>query len=133
MDKPFEDHGLFSWCELMTTDFDKSLAYYTKVLGWEVREVPGRNNSRYALVTNDNSSEPFAGILTMPESLKARGVPSFWQSYVTVDNVEHTLELALANGGEVVLPAMDIERIGRIASFRDPQGGVISVIKYDRQ
>lgn len=133
MDKPFEDHGLFSWCELMTTDFDQSFEFYSKVLGWTLREVPGRNGSRYALVMNENSSEPFAGILTMPEPLKQRGAPSFWQAYVTVDDVDTTLEKAQQNGAQVVLEPMDIERIGRIASFRDPQGGVMSVIKYARK
>ncbi|SON48809.1 VOC family protein [Vibrio tapetis] len=132
MDKPFEDHGLFSWSELMTTDFDQSLEFYTKVMGWSVREVPGRNNSRYGLITNENSTEPFAGMLSMPEPLKARGIPSFWQAYVTVDDVEATLGSAVENGAEVVMPAMDIERIGRVASFRDAQGGVISIIKYAR-
>ncbi|MDC5851870.1 VOC family protein [Vibrio europaeus] len=133
MDKPFEDHGLFSWCELMTTDFEKSLEFYSNVLGWTLREVPGRNQSRYALVMNENSSEPFAGILTMPEPLKERGVPSFWQAYVTVEDVDETLEKALENGAQVVVEPMDIERIGRIASFRDPLGSVLSVIKYARK
>ncbi len=133
MDKPFEDHGLFSWCELMTTDFDNSMNFYTKVLGWTLREVPGRNNSRYALAMNENSSQPFAGLLTMPKQLEQRGVPSFWQAYVTVDNVEDTLAKATDNGAEILLPPMDIERIGRIASFRDPQGGVMSIIRYKRE
>ena len=93
MDKPFEDHGLFSWCELMTKDFDSSMAFYNKVLGWTLREA--RNNSRYALVMNENSSEPFAGLLTMPEQLEKSGAPSFWQAYVTVENVDQTLATAL--------------------------------------
>ncbi|WP_258182450.1 VOC family protein [Vibrio mediterranei] len=67
MDKPFEDHGLFSWSELITPDFEQACRFYESMLGWKLKEVSGRNGSRYALVTSDNATEPFAGILTVDD------------------------------------------------------------------
>lgn len=130
MDNPFKDHGLVSWSELMTTDFDRSFSFYKELFGWKLKEVPGREGSRYALVINENASEPFAGILSMPKA-QDRGIPSHWKTYVTVDNVEETITKAKKLGAEIVLHPMKIERVGLVATIRDPQGAVISIVKYD--
>lgn len=132
MNNPFEDHGLFSWSELMTTDFDSSFSFYEKLFGWKLREVPGRGNSRYALVINENSSEPFAGILSMPKALEGSGIPSYWQTYVTVDSVEKTIAKAKVLGAKIILEPMQIERVGTVATIKDPQDAVVSIIKYNR-
>ena len=132
MNNPFEDHGLFSWSELMTTDFDSSFSFYKELFGWKLKEVPGRGDSRYALILNENASEPFAGILSMPKAQADRGMPSHWQTYVTVDNVEETITKAQSLGAEILLPPMQIERVGLVAAIRDPQGAAISIVKYDR-
>ena len=132
MNNPFEDHGLFSWSELMTTDFDSSFSFYKNLFDWKLTEVPGRGDSRYALITSENSSKPFAGILSMPKSQEERGVPTHWQSYVTVDSVEETITKAESLGAQIVVPPMVIERIGTVAVIKDPQGAVISIIKYSR-
>ena len=132
MNNPFEDNGLFSWSELMTTDLDSSFSFYKELFGWKLKEVPGRGDSRYALIINENASEPFAGILSMPKAQADRGVPSHWQTYVTVDSVEETIIKAQSLGAEILLPPMQIERVGLIAAIRDPQGAVLSIVKYDR-
>ena len=132
MDKPFEDHGLFSWSELMTADFDGSNAFYSELFGWSLREVPGRGESRYALVLNENASEPFAGIMLMPKGHAEHGVPTHWQTYVTVESVEATVEKAQTLGAEIVFPPTEIERVGIVAAIRDPQGAVLSIVKYLR-
>ena len=59
-------------------------------------------------------------------------MPSHWQTYVTVDSVEETITKAKNLGTEIVLPPMQIERVGLVAAIRDPQGAVISIVKYDR-
>jgi len=132
MNNPFKDHGLFSWSELMTTDFDSSFSFYKELFNWKLKEVPGRGDSRYALIINENSSEPFAGILSMPKAQEERGIPSHWQTYVTVDNVEQTIAKAKSLGAQIILSPMQIERVGTVAAIRDPQGAVVSIVKYSR-
>ena len=132
MNNPCKDHGLFSWSELMTTDFDSSFSFYKALFNWKLKEVPGRGDSRYALIINENSSEPFAGILSMPKAQEERGIPSHWQTYVTVDNVEETIVKAQKLGAQIILPAMKIARVGMVAAIKDPQGAVVSIVKYSR-
>jgi uncharacterized protein len=33
MINPFEQHGVFSWCELMTTDLQAAEAFYVSLFG----------------------------------------------------------------------------------------------------
>ncbi|MCG9661538.1 VOC family protein [Vibrio mediterranei] len=127
MDKPFEDHGLFSWSELITPDFKQACRFYESMLGWKLKEVLGRNGSRYALVTSDNATEPFAGILTVND----KDIRAHWRTYVTVDEVEAIVNKTELVGGLVLVPVTTIERVGKIAVIEDPCGAVISVIEYD--
>jgi predicted enzyme related to lactoylglutathione lyase len=50
-----------------------------------------------------------------------------WASYVSVDDVDGTVAKATDQGGAVVVPAMDVMTIGRMAYVSDPQGAVIGM------
>lgn len=64
----------------------------------------------------------------MPE--EAKGAPSHWASYVTVDDVDKRLEMATAAGGSVLMPPFDVPEVGRIAGIADPSGAAIYLITY---
>jgi predicted enzyme related to lactoylglutathione lyase len=57
-------------------------------------------------------------------------VPPHWATYVTVDDVDATAELAVALGGSVALPPDEIPGIGRFAGLVSPQGVRFFVIRY---
>lgn len=40
MANPWEQHGTFSWCELMTTDTDAAQTFYAQLFGWEMQDQP---------------------------------------------------------------------------------------------
>jgi predicted enzyme related to lactoylglutathione lyase len=58
------------------------------------------------------------------------GMPPMWGTYVTVDNVDSTLEKCTALGGKVIVPPMDVPNVGRMAVIQDPQGAVLNVMTY---
>jgi predicted enzyme related to lactoylglutathione lyase len=58
-------------------------------------------------------------------------MPALWGCYVTVDNVDQTLEKCLSLGGRVMVPPMDVPNVGRMAVIQDPQGAVINVMAYN--
>ncbi len=72
--------------------------------------------------------ESVGGIMAIPS--EAAGTPPHWGAYVTVDDVDATVEKALAMKATVIMPAMDIPEVGRMAIIQDPQGAMISVITY---
>jgi predicted enzyme related to lactoylglutathione lyase len=63
------------------------------------------------------------GIMKHP----APGVPAYWGSSVSVDDVDAVAKKAAAAGGKVIVPPMDAGGMGRYAGFLDPQGAVINV------
>jgi predicted enzyme related to lactoylglutathione lyase len=49
--------------------------------------------------------------------------------YVTVDDLQATLDKAKGLGGEVLMPPMEVPGGPTIAQFKDPQGNLIGIMK----
>src|SRR2546430_15287482 len=52
--------------------------------------------------------------------------PPHWLSHVRVENLDETIEKAKSAGGKLVAGPFDMEEVGRIGIFADPQGAYIS-------
>ena len=55
------------------------------------------------------------------------GQPSVWVTYVSVNRMDATVELARKAGAMVFVEPMDVSDIGRMAVFADPTGAAIGV------
>lgn len=126
MDQQFKQHGAFSWCELMTTDVKAAKAFYGKLFGWDMEEMtmPGM---AYTVVKA--AGKGIGGIMGMPKDAP-KGMPPMWGAYVTVDDVDATAQTAKQLGAKLLVPPQDIPKVGRFCVIQDPQGAVISAIKY---
>jgi predicted enzyme related to lactoylglutathione lyase len=58
---------------------------------------------------------------------KENGVPTHWGSYVSVADIDEAIKKVKASGGEILVGPMDVFDAGRIASFLDPLGAVLSL------
>ncbi len=116
------DHGVFYWNELVTRDTAKAKAFYGKSLGWTFSEMPMEDGSVYVVASLGDKQ--VGGFFPMVGS-HFDGMPEHWMSYIAVDNVDERLELAVANGGEILRPPFDVEGIGRIAVLKDAGGAVM--------
>jgi len=47
MEDRFKRKGMFSWFELLTRDVEGSKKFYTKLLGWSLREFPMEEGESY--------------------------------------------------------------------------------------
>lgn len=121
----YKTHGAFSWSELMTSDPAAASEFYGKLFGWVVKDMgAAMGNYRVANV----GDKGVGGIMAIPA--EAQGQRPGWGVYVTVDNVDATLEQAKALGGTVCMGPMDVPGVGRMAGIVDPQGAMISVMQY---
>ena len=59
--------------------------------------------------------------------------PNYWGVYFAVDDVEATLALVKDNGGQVLMPPMDAQEVGRFAVVQDPQGATLTVMAYTHE
>ena len=121
----YKTQGAFSWSELTTSDPAAAASFYAEVFNWTVK-APDAAMGGYRVVNIGDAS--VAGIMAPPPG--SPSVPPHWGCYVTVKSVDNTLERVSALGGVVLVPAMDVPNVGRMAVFKDPQGAVLSVMQY---
>ena len=57
------------------------------------------------------------------------GGPPCWLNYFAVEDCDAVVARATAKGGQAIVPAMDVEGIGRFAVVQDPQGAAFAVIR----
>ncbi|MDO9075105.1 MAG: VOC family protein [Rubrivivax sp.] len=121
----FKTHGAFSWNELTTSDPAAAAEFYGQLFGWTVK-APDAAMGGYRVVNIGDTA--IAGIMANPEG--APPMPPHWGAYITVSNVDETLGRCTTLGGKVLVPAMGIPGVGRMAVLQDPQGAVLSVMAY---
>ncbi|MGQ0826416.1 MAG: VOC family protein [Actinomycetota bacterium] len=117
------EHGAFTWSELLTPDVETAAAFYGTVFGWETQKFPEMGN--YTVFNLGGQ-----GIGGAPPMADAN-TPPHWLVYFQVDDADATVATAKQLGASVLLEPMDIPTVGRFATLADPQGAVFSVIKSE--
>ena len=110
-------NGKICYIQFPATDVARSAEFYQRVFGWNIRQ---RGDGRTAF---DDGVGEVSGewILDRPPAT----MPGLLV-YIMVDSVAATMDLIMANGGEIVQPVGgDAPEI--TARFRDPGGNVIGV------
>jgi len=127
MHDAMKTQGAFSWNELLTTNVEGAIAFYTGLFGWTTQDASmPEAGITYTLVKVGDT--PVGGIMPIPA--EARGMPPMWGSYVTVEDVDASARRAVELGGSVYKEPTDIPGVGRFCVVGDPQGAAINLIKY---
>jgi hypothetical protein len=117
--------GTFSWADSASTDANAAKQFYAAVMGWEIDDMPMGDGMFYTMFKQDGAH--VAGLGPMPAEMKAGGMPSVWQSYVTVNDVDAMPEKIKALGGTVVTEPFDVFDSGRMMVLQDPTGAFLSL------
>jgi uncharacterized protein len=112
--------GKIGWAELMTSDPQGAIQYYTGLFGWETEPFTA-GETEYTMFKLDGV--PFGGVLKSPQP----GIPTFWMNYVSVADIDAQIAKSGELGGERVFGPEEVPTIGRIAVIKDPQGAVIGL------
>jgi hypothetical protein len=115
-------HGTFSWADCNSTDVDKARPFYTELMGWTVEEVPMGNDQMYSFLKKDGHT----AAAIAPNGPGMEAMPSRWNTYVTVDDVDSMPAKVTAAGGVVMAAPFDVFDNGRMMVVQDPAGAVIS-------
>jgi predicted enzyme related to lactoylglutathione lyase len=110
--------GTPNWFELHTRDYDKSVAFYRDVFGWDTHVASDVPEFRYT--TLGEGQGQLAGIMDASGFLP-EGVPASWSIYFGVANTDESLAKIVQLGGSVIMPAEDTP-YGRLAHAADPTG-----------
>ncbi|MDQ0755013.1 VOC family protein [Arthrobacter sp. B3I4] len=120
-----EEPGALAWVELLTPEPRAAVGFFQTLFGHDVTEYPQDDGGTYTTLVVGGTE--VAGIATVPEA-EANLEPG-WQVYFGVPSVAEAVAAARAAGGVVLVEPEDIEEAGTIATLRDPQGGVFSLLE----
>jgi predicted enzyme related to lactoylglutathione lyase len=111
--------GVPSWIDIGSPNPQGAADFYGALFGWEAPEGPPETGGYRVAMVGDRS---VAGI-----GEQAHPGPPVWATYIAVENTDETVATVLAAGGQVIVPAMDVLDVGRMAIFSDPVGATFSV------
>src|SRR5579859_322463 len=112
--------GTFSWADIVSTDIEKSKKFLTSFFGWTSQDMPTEEGKPdYTMFYLDTHVVAGGSPTFMPN------MPSFWNSYITVNNVDEMVAKAEKLGGKITMPPMDVLDSGRMASIQDPTGATV--------
>jgi len=117
--------GAYGWAELNARGVDKAKTFYKKVFGWGEKKSDMADGLEYTefLV----SGESIAGGMEMNSMVPAQ-VPSYWQVYFTVEDVDKSHQKAVEHGAQEMLAPQDFPG-GRFSILSDPQGASFGLLK----
>ncbi|MEH6375172.1 VOC family protein [Streptomyces sp. KLMMK] len=119
--------GTPCWVDLMVPDQQAALDFYRDLFGWQ-GEVGPPETGGYAVCSMDG--KPVAGIMAAmnPDGSTPDPMPpSVWTTYLATADVDATQSRIATNGGEVMMPAMDVMTLGRMSVATDPTGAVFGL------
>ena len=116
-------HGTFSWADNSSTDPEAAIAFYQGLLNWDKDEFPMGDAMPGATYTMFKQAGAYtAGLAGMMPQMREMGIPSHWNNYVTVDDVDAMADVVTDNGGTVLFGPEDIFDNGRMIQIQDPTG-----------
>lgn len=115
----------FMWYELMTTDLDAAITFYSAVVGWTTSEA-NQPDMRYVIC--EAGGRGMGGMMTLPQEACDAGAKPGWVGYIKVDDVDAAAARAQAAGATILRPTEDIPNVGPFSVLADPQGAVFMLI-----
>jgi uncharacterized protein len=125
-------HGDFIWYELLTKDADAAGDFYGRVVGW-TSTSSGQPGMDYRFLSSGDGSDNKDGVggyMTITPDMAANGARPAWVGYICVNDVDASIAKIAASGGAVLMPAMDLDGVGRMAMVTDPQGAPFYIMNW---
>lgn len=120
------------WTELYTPDTARAKEFYAAVLAWDYEDMPlpgDPPSGTYTVVSRSGGGQDgsHGGMMQLGPDLLPTGT-AYWQPYFGVDDCDAVVAKATAGGGAVLMPATDMEGIGRLALLTDPEGAFFALL-----
>lgn len=113
--------GSFCWETLVTSNPDAAVDFYRAVAGWSLMPGPVPDMKVFGTGTH-----PVADVQPAQP-----GQPSFWGTYVVVEKLEASRDRVEKLGGKIIMPLIEVPKVGRISPFADPQGAMLALFEPD--
>jgi hypothetical protein len=118
--------GSITWCDLTVPNADEVKLFYEKVIGWKAEPVSMGDYNDFSMVAPE-SNRIAAGICNA-KGINAK-LPPQWLIYITVEDVDKSVELCKQLGGKIIVEPKTIPNYGRFTVIQDPAGAVCALFK----
>ena len=116
--------GEASWHELMTTDAEAAMKFYSEVFGWQPSEAMDMGAmGKYQMFNRPIGM--IGGMMNKPKEMAH--VPPNWGIYFLVSDINAAIERIKANGGQILNGPMEVPGGDWIVNAMDPQGAAFSL------
>ncbi len=118
--------GTSTWLDLDTHDLAAASAFYSGLFGWTFEDT-GEQFGRYQIVRKAEAL--VGGVMDVTGMTCPAGdpLPSSWNVYLAVDDLDARLATATEHGGTVIVQPMDIGDAGRMAVVLDATGADVAL------
>ena len=113
-------HGDITHIDIPVNDLARASAFYSRLFGWEIAELPGFEGYPMWRAPNQISG---GGLAPRDEGFAQP------RSYVEVDSIDDTVAAALGEGGAVLMEKTQIDPTSWWAVIRDPDGNHIGLFE----
>jgi len=116
---PRPSAGSFCWETLVAPDPKAALGFYSQVIGFGTAPAPSGEGTLFTA-----GEDMVADVQTArPEA------PARWTSYVQVEQAEAWRDRAVRLGGKVVVPRVEVPKVGTVAFVTDPGGAGLGLFQ----
>jgi predicted enzyme related to lactoylglutathione lyase len=117
--------GTFVWDELHTRDMDAAKKFYAGMFGWGGKL--GEGEMKYWHWSH--GGKDIGGMMNL---MGGPNVPPHWLGYIAVSDVDAMTKKVETLGGKVMMPAMDMPKVGKFSVVQDPTGAVFALFRSAR-
>jgi predicted enzyme related to lactoylglutathione lyase len=122
----WDEDNAFGWAELNARGVESVVSFYENVFGWSTK-LTEFDPSLPAYREFQMNGESILGAWEMSPMVPAE-VPSYWQVYFNVDDVDAAFAKAVELGAREMLAPQDFPG-GRFSILMDPQGASFALLK----
>lgn len=130
MKAPPDAAGQFSWAELNTTDYEGAWKFYSELFGWKHKSSMDMGPAGTYFMWHDQTEKTKGGMSNMAKQMN---VPAHWLHYVTVNDINATVDRIKQKKGKILNGPMDIPGNDVIAQCQDPQGAFFAIYAHGKK
>ncbi len=120
--QPNYANGKICYIEIPAADIDQSVAFYTKIFGWQTRKRGDGN-----IAFDDGAGEVSGTWVTGRNATSEIGL----LVYIMVNNIAEIIDSIIVNGGKII-QAVGVDAPEITARFSDPSGNIFGLYQQSK-
>jgi uncharacterized protein len=121
--------GSVGWMDLTVKDAEAVRDFYQDVVGWKATGLDMGGYQDFVM-SAPGKEEPVSGVCHARGS--NAGLPPVWLIYITVEELDRSVEKVKERGGKVRQEIRSLGSMGRMCVIEDPAGAVSALFEPPR-